>query len=75
MSGLFLLSNSRFSSMKMGIMLWTKLFLTACVIALPLAAGEDAPLSPSSSMSPESDEDPRLVGSRISLQTRIWKAS
>lgn len=76
MRGLFLLSSSLLSSMKMGMVFWISPFLTACVMALPLAAAADAPASPaSSSISAVADADPRAGVIRISLQARIWKAS
>lgn len=62
--------------MKMGMVFWISPFLTACVIALPLAAAADAPASPaSSSISAVADADPRAGVIRISLQARMWKAS
>ena len=59
----------------MGMEFWIRPFLTARVIALPLVAAADAPpLSlPSSSMSAESDDVPRLDGIRISLQQEFGK--
>lgn len=76
MRGLFLLSSSRFSSMKIGIVFCIRPFLTVCVMTLPLAAADDDPPSPaSSSISAASDDDPLEVEIRISLQPRIRNVS
>lgn len=75
MRGLFLLSSRRLSSMKIGIVFCIRPFLTACVIALPLAAAEESPPPLSSSISVPSEVDPRVGEIRISLHARIWNAS